>query len=322
MKKSVVYLIESSKGIVSILSHSAAADIKIAVFFGQLVPPDIGNVDEFQIILCKSIKPEDVYSASRQIEMLVKDTELNLITTDDTFNLMSFEIYNSLRHLKPIMKLLDHLKATGLSYRRQFSVLSYIRYRKAFIRHPLRFLPIEFSNKVAGYKIKIQFNEVEYLKDLSPLSLINLNDHIEILVLIPLLDDEESKLFVQYFDRLFASWFATVNNINEKIAVKLHPRAGVTEREFLTGSNFLSKCIQLTSSTPLELYDLSDKLVINFQSSFSVQKDVEVILLARHFGYSKVHSSNMTGHTDLNLREIEAKIFMRLQKISSKKWKK
>jgi hypothetical protein len=311
-KRSVVYLIESAKGMVSVLAQPEDADIKVAVFFGKLVPPNAGAFNKFHIIFCQKADSKNILNSAGQVVSLVKNTNITLIATDDTFNLMSFELFASLQHLNPTIKLLDHLQIAGLKYIKKFSLRSYVRFRKAFLRHPKNFVPIEFSNKILGYKLKMPFSKIEYLREFTPSSLIDINDDINIVILFPLLEDDQSRQFVQYFDQLFSLLCIGVDN-TEKVAVKLHPRAGAVEKELLRKTEFLSRCPELSCSVPLELFDLTGKLVINFQSSFACGDGLEVVLLATHFGYSRAHSSNMTGRIDYTLTEVKDLISSKLK---------
>lgn len=315
-KRSVVYLIESAKGMISVLAQPEEADIKVAVFFGKLVPPNAGAFNDLHIIFCPNADSENIFNSAAQIVNLVKNTNITLIATDDTFNLMSFELYASLRYLNPVIKLLDHLQIAGLRYKKKFSLKSYVRFRKAFLRNPKDFIPIEFSNKMLGYKLTMPFSEVEYVRESIPPLRIGINDGIKIVILFPLLEDHQSRRFVQYFDRLFGLLCVDVGDI-EKVAVKLHPRAGAVEKELLGKTDFLSRCPELSCSVPLECFDLTGKLVINFQSSFACGTGVEVVLLATHFGYSMAHSSNMTGRTDLTLTEVKNLISSKLKNVES-----
>lgn len=75
------------------------------------------------------------------------------------------------------------------------------------------------------------------------------------------------------------------------MALKMHPRSTHEDARHLSQYDLINKLNILDAKTPLELFDLTNKMVLNFDSSFENCTNADVILLANFVGYSSLEAS-------------------------------
>jgi hypothetical protein len=304
---SVIYLVESAKGLVSIQRPLVTADNYLIVLLGPVSNLKVTIPFNARILTCRSHEKSSITDFKNNISNEIENSKLTLITTDDTFNIISYSIINSLKECNPVLILFDHQKFAGLTYRISRNPIHYLKHLGLFWRFLFDFIPIEHSNGDPGYKLNIIYDKIICFDGLtSPISTTPIAN-IRIIILIPLICNDKYHDYINYIEAHLSSLnLNTLIATEPKIAFKLHPRYSNMDRLALSNFKFISKCVELDSQTPLEFFDLSGKTVLNLDSSFSNFSQAEVFLLAKHFGSSDLKASNMTGATDFSLKEIES----------------
>lgn len=299
-----VYLVESAKGLVSIRELPIQADRHLVVMLGQFSFPSHAWPQPTECIEHKS--PFNLNECQMAILRSCKGSRINLIFTDDTFNEMSFSIYKALKPKKTALVLLDHLHYAGITYKTHATFKAFIRFRRHFLRNPLSFRPIIFSNGVTGYRLNINFHETKYFSGGFSKNLLKVAPEKKILLLVPL---HYSKAYIPYLR--FIEALLTTSGVGpgrsalSRIAYKMHPRRSEKDLALLNQYATLKSCAEFDASVPLELYDLSGFTVINLDSSVGPLNGAKVVLLAHHFGYTSQETSNMSGTPCQSLEEIE-----------------
>lgn len=304
-----VYLVESAKGLVSIYGLPFPAERQIVILLGQFALPDQSLNEHAEIFAVRDSSQAALREACAFI-LRHAQGRIDLICTDDTFNEASFRIHRLLRACHPRLTLFDHLRFAGLSYVPKMSLKALVKFRWQILKHPFAFRPIVFSNSVPGYKLALDFDRVDYFDAAHASQLKKTRTDASLILLIPL---HYSRAYTPYLEKVESLLRQAVESqaprcgpeLLSRIACKLHPRQTESDRQLLSAYPLLSSCAQLDSSKPLEFFDLAGATIINLDSSFGNLAQADVLLLARHFGYTNQERSNMTGRECGQLSELQ-----------------
>lgn len=304
-----VYLVESAKGLVSIYGLPFPAERQIVILLGQFTLPDQTLNKHAEIFPFRGAGKAALREACAFILRHARG-RINLICTDDTFNEASFRIHHLLRACQPRLTLFDHLRFAGISYAQKMNLKALVKFRWQILRHPFAFRPIVFSNGVPGYKLALDFDRVDYFDSAHASQFKKTRTDANLILLIPL---HYSRAHTPYLEKVEALLRQAVAShaprgspeLLSRIACKLHPRQTEKDRQLLSAYPLLSSCAQLDSSKPLEFFDLAGATIVNLDSSFGNLAQTDVLLVARHFGYTDRERSNMTGRECGQLSELQ-----------------
>jgi hypothetical protein len=298
----VVYLVESAKGLVSIMCPPILGEKTVVVLLGCMAESGVAFNFETTVFSCKTYEKNEISVCRDKIVEYLRGRKLIVIATDDTFNAISFSIVKSLSDFDPYNILYDHLKFDNLGYRNTGNIVPYIRFRNYLFCFFSAFVPIRFSNGIFGYKLEINFQREIVFDGAGTNEGLKDSFDSRLIILIPPSFVKQYDQFMAYMENMLES-IKDQPELHKKIAIKLHPRYTKVDENKLEHYRLLAKCSQLIHKLPIEFYTLKGIAVINFNSSFGNQQNTDVYLLCRHFGYSDLLSSNMTGNIDFEIHE-------------------
>lgn len=292
-----VYLVESSKGMVSIQHLPVKADRILVVVLGQFRFAEDSIDDQAEILYCTDFRGAALNSIANKILVFCQSSRIKLVFTDDTFNESSFVIQKKISSKNPKLILIDHYRDSGLTYKDQYCIRALVRFRHPLARHWREFRPIKFSNGAIGYRLALNFDQIEYYRGHTE-KIKKKSIDAEVVILIPL---HHSPYYSAYLGLIDALLQRVANEVKHgwqkapRLAHKMHPRCSQPDVQALAPYQNIARTTQLASPTPLEFYDLSDKIVVNLDSSIGNPCGARILLMARYFGHTAEEASNMSG---------------------------
>lgn len=302
-----VYLVESSKGLVSIQHLPVKAARILVVVLGQFRFTENSIDDQAEILYCTDFRGASINDIANKILDFCQSSRIKLVFTDDTFNESSYVIQQKLSPKNPKLILIDHCRDSGLTYKDQYCIRALVRFRHPLARHWRKFRAIKFSNGAIGYRLKLNFDKTEYFCGHTE-KIKRKPIDAEVIILIPLHHSPYYSAYLGLIDTILQRVSNDVRNgwqKNHRLAHKMHPRCSQHDVQAMAPYQNIARTTQLAAPTPLEFYDLSDKIVVNLDSSIGNPCGARILLMARYFGHTAEEASNMSGEPCEDTMELE-----------------
>ncbi|MBF0441953.1 MAG: hypothetical protein HQK54_08625 [Oligoflexales bacterium] len=309
----VIYLIESSKGFVATSTPPISGKNNIVCFIGALGNLSVDPVPGFDKMIVGNSYQEVADHITMSLPKKCEENLVAIITTDETFNIASYNIIKKLNNLSFDLYLYDHLSTYNITYKNYFSVRAYIRYRAVLIRAPWHFKTVLFSNGLLGYSMSLPYKDILVFDHHKQVIHYKKIAEGKLLVLIPQNDSFGSQDYLRHINNLLEKIKTTKGDgLFDDLLLKYHPRSTILERNTVENFSLLRSCRELKKDIPLERFDLTGMLVINYDSAFQNTSPNNIFLLCMAFGVSELGAKNMSGTPMRDLDEFDNLVFQHL----------
>lgn len=262
-----IYLIQSSKGFVSLYSDDMPENKNVLLLF--LGPVSGMSCFARDYLNCNAIGIASELELRIYLRVFLKDSYLSsnfeLVFTDSTFNHLAYLFWKRLSLRPRLLTLVDHLGVTNLSYQRGTRYFS-VRNAALFLRFWKDFNFIEFSNGIRGYTLKIPFNNVIKLNTMVINNKYVKIPEMKVLLLVPISYEncDEFTCFLKEYKEKLDQF---TNEMKLALFLKLHPREVIDLNILLNYFGLRSKNY-IPNYIPLEFVDTSDVTIFNWNSSY------------------------------------------------------